>query len=79
MRLNRHPENLRVGQKVTTEFYAYEEQVIRRIVDIVSDPNCSCGFKASADGGIPCPACGHYLGKEVRFVDAAWFLPVEEE
>lgn len=77
MSSNKHPELLKIGDKVTSDFYLEESKVIRTLTCIKKDSSCGSGYRASADAGEKCPCCGKFEGKPIgsrhHGIDAAWF------
>lgn len=71
MRLNRHPEKLRVGMLVVTEFHYDECHVVRELTRIEKDENFGSGYRAWASGGL--------LGQDIEGVDASWFEPAPQQ
>lgn len=71
MRLNKHPEKLKVGALVVTEFHYDESHVVRELTQIVKDANCGSGYRAWASGGL--------MGHEIDGVDASWFQLAPQE
>lgn len=69
---------------MTSDYFHGEEEVVRTITSIVPDVKCFSGFKAMADGGVPCEHCGRTPGTKIvgltgSGVDAGWFMPLDEE
>ena len=75
IKLNKRVDLLSVGDKVTTEFTMYEEEVVRTITMSKKDKQYGSGYVASVDGGEPCKCCGLAKYKPIENVDAAWFNP----
>ena len=78
MRLNNDPSKLKVGDLVTSDFLDVNIRLVRRITWIKKDDSAGSGYRACADGGQPCQCCGHVPGTPILNVDAAWFIPVQE-
>ena len=79
MRINAHPELLKVGDEVTTDYsWAYAD-VVRTITNIFEHEECKSGLRASASAGTPCPHCGMAKAQPIYGVDASWFIPVKED
>jgi len=76
MRLNKNPGLLRLGDAVVTDIHGESCTIVRHVVKIELDSDCGSGLLASADGGEPCPTCGHTPGKPIGPVDGAWFIPL---
>ena len=70
-KLNDHPETLRVGDLVVTDFHYGAENVVRRLLSIEPDDNYGSGYHASASAGYGTP--------KLEEVDAAWFLPAPKD
>ena len=68
---------LKVGDKVTTDYWQDEKSVVRKITAIGKDGSFGSGYFASADNGGICPCCKKPFGTEIRNVDMAWFKKVE--
>lgn len=66
-----------VGMRVVSTFIRREEFVVRTLTAIAPDETCGSGFRASADGGDPCPHCHRPSGTPINGVDAAWFRPAD--
>jgi hypothetical protein len=78
--LNPHPEKLKVGMKVTTDYIPEESKIVRTILRIIPYKDCSSGLLVKADGGKKCPCCEKYEGTLINSklgIDASWFLPVK--
>lgn len=73
MRLNKKPEELKIGDKVTSDFYKREIDVVREITSIKKDDSTGSGYRATASPGEKCKCCNHIPGIEIKDVDAAWF------
>ena len=69
-----------VTQRVTTAFgdFGKNKAVVRRILAIRADERFGSGWGACADGGEPCPTCGHFPAASIPEVDSAWFKTAEE-
>lgn len=76
MKLNHDPSELKVGDRVTSDFLNVDIHLIRRITWIEKDETTGSGYRASVDGGEPCQCCGKVPGVSIIRVDAAWFRPV---
>lgn len=70
---------LKVGDKVTSDYWHDENDVIRKITAVYKDSNFTGGLAASADCGGICPCCKRPLGKEISYVNISWFKKVEEQ
>lgn len=79
IRINKKANLLKVGDKVTSDFYPDEAHLIRNITSIYGDTDCGSGRRASVSGGIPCKLCKVSPGRMIRGVDAAWFIPVAQQ
>lgn len=77
MTLNDKPHKLKIGDKITSEFYKNKKTVIRTITFIEKDSGTGSGYRASADGGEECKCCKHIPSKNIERVDAAWFIPIK--
>lgn len=69
---------LKVGDKVKTNFYSAEKEIVRTVIRVFEEKDCESGYRISADGGSKCPTCGRIPGTELS-VDMGWFTKVEEE
>lgn len=72
----------KVGDKVTTDFYTDEADVVRTVMSVRRYANCTSGFLVVADGGEPCVCCGHRPGTPTpgpNGIDSTWFKNAEEE
>jgi len=74
---NKRPQDLRVGQLVTTDYERGAEQVVRRVMDIKPDKRFESGYMVNIDGGESCPHCLRPFAKPIRRIDAAWAIPWE--
>ena len=70
-------EILKVGDKVKSEFYFTNKDVIRTITSVTKSDIAGSGYMASADAGEPCKCCGRPFANPVINVDMAWFNKVE--
>lgn len=68
---------LKVGDKVKSDFWHDEKDIIRTITFFKKNSDYGSGYCASADDGGKCPCCGKPYGKTITGVDAAWFKKVE--
>ncbi len=78
-RLYQYPGDLKVGQKVTTDFIEKDKDVIRTITNIEKNSGYGSGYVASADSGEACECCDRKFSQEILSMDACWFIPIEEE
>jgi hypothetical protein len=74
---------LKVGDRVTTDFIEGEEAIVRRVTFIKESVTCQGGLLVCVDGGEPCGCCGR-SGTEIKGVsgfgiDSSWFKKVEEK
>jgi len=74
----------KVGDRVRTEFYPNEKEIIRRVTSVVDHPPCQSGWLVNVDGGAACPYCGRGpgtpgVGYYAEGVDSRWFTRVDEE
>ena len=76
MNINKRPDLLKVGDKVTSDFYSSESSVVRTLTNISPNKGYGSGYVASADGGEACSHCGAVNGRPINNVDAAWFISV---
>lgn len=67
---------LKVGMKVTSPFNPSEKDIVRTLTRMERQPNFGSKYGASADGGEPCPTCGHCPGTPIPYVDSSWFKEV---
>ncbi len=78
MRTNKHPEHLKLGQKVTTDFDIEYSDVIRTILTAEKTDffgKSGTGYRVSVDGGPACKYFGKSPASKIMYVDAAWFIP----
>lgn len=88
MRINHNVNRLKVGDKITTDFFEGEETVVRTITHLFDDVRTGTGRGVLFDSGEECPCCHKYFGTSVidnpkflltnNFVDAGWAIPVNE-
>jgi hypothetical protein len=81
MRINKNVQELKEGDKITTDFFNGEEQVVRTIIWIEDNPKMGSGREVMFDGGNECPCCKRLLGtplssyiKRYGGIDAAWVI-----
>ena len=80
MKLNHHPESLKVGDIVTTEYhFGGGTGLPRTVTKIGTSDITGSGYVVSMSATEPCPTCGHIVGDEIHNIDAAWAIPVEED
>lgn len=65
--------DLKVGDKVLSDWYPGEEDVIRTITRVGEADLFPSGYVVSADGGGECPHCKRPYGKTIPLVDSGWF------
>jgi hypothetical protein len=76
----------KVGDKVTSKYYDSgdppdESDFVRTVVGVAPGDQYMSGWGIHADGGNPCPTCGHLMGRHVppqwgeaeRYADTSWF------
>jgi|GEM_PF-4704493 len=84
MRINKHTEKLKAGDKITTDFFEGEESVVRTIIWIEDNARMGSGREVFFDGGNECPCCHRLLGtplsEHVRVggIDAAWAIAMKQ-
>ena len=77
--LNKNPQDLKVGQLVTTDFENGAELVVRSLIGIRRSTYSESGYAVYMDGGEPCPHCQRPFAKRVGWIDAGWAIPVDKE
>jgi hypothetical protein len=70
--------SFKVGDKVTTDFYGEDKQVVRKITNIEHNTGTSSTVKISADDGGVCKCCNRPLSKPIYGIDGFWFFPVKK-
>lgn len=85
IRMCKNPGELKVGDKITTDFHYGEEGVVRTITEIYDNVQTGSRRGIVADAGEPCPCCGRPFGTPVcasggskSYIDAYWAVKVEE-
>jgi hypothetical protein len=68
--------NLKIGDKVKTEYFYEERDIVRTLTSITANHRYGSGYVASADGGEPCPCCGRSPGTPLLGVDSTHFRKV---
>jgi hypothetical protein len=63
----------KIGDRVTTDFYQDERDVVRRVTSVLRSAEFGSGWEVSADGGEVCSACGRRWGTPVERLDSTWF------
>jgi hypothetical protein len=78
--LNKHPELLRVGMKVTTKYIKGQENQYREVLEIKRSHDCSSGYLVlvtsvgqSMSESI-CPHCGRGY-EHMPWLDGGWIIP----
>jgi hypothetical protein len=76
------PQPFSVGDKVTSDFFAGESDIVRTVIEVNAVGTSSTGWLIMADGGDPCPCCRRRPGKmihgyTIQGVDSAWFKKVQ--
>jgi len=65
------------GDKVTSDFYPDEKDLVRTVTSCIKHPNCQSGWRITADAGEPCPCCNRpgkpIIGAGNNGVDSEWF------
>lgn len=75
--LNYNFKDLKIGQKVTSDFIPCNSKVERILFQLEPAEKYGSGYKASAHGAI-CKECGHVI-EPLLELDASWFFPVEDK
>lgn len=78
----RKEKPFKVGDKVSSDFYKEESDIVRTVTYIEEDKRCGSGYRVRADGGEPCPCCKRLPGRPIggtfdEGVDSAWFTLVQ--
>ena len=76
--------SLKIGDKITSDFFEDEQGVIRTIIELYDNVNTSSRRGVVFDGGEPCPHCKRPYGKAINvdyfplngFIDAAYVTSV---
>jgi len=77
MRTNNKAKDLKLGDKVTTDYFPDKSDVVRKITSINYDNTCGSGVRIVANGGEVCKLCGHIPSGVTPAIDGAWFIPVK--
>jgi len=84
MRINHNVNRLKIGDKITTDFFEGEENIVRTITELFDDVATESRRGVLFDGGEECPHCHKHFGKDAKdlytdYIDAAWVIPVGKE
>jgi len=63
--------NIKVGDKIKTNYYIHEDKIIRTVTQVIPDNTSQSGILISCDGGEICPHCG-LRGTTISGIDIAW-------
>jgi len=78
-RLNKNVSQLKVGDKVTSDFIRHEPKIVRTILQIEKDSKCGSGFRIWVVNGESCSCCHRPFGTDIpNGVDGSWFIPMEK-
>jgi hypothetical protein len=81
MRINKRVQDLKVGDKIVTDFFQGEENIVRTITELFDNVPTGSGRGVIFDAGEKCPCCGKYAGTPLKgypkshdYLDAAWVI-----